>query len=69
MLFWSLSNIVLNIYMVTCQNCKMEVPNEQHLMLFTRYEWGKLKSGHGVQKFICKECIDKIRKKDIISND
>jgi len=55
--------------MVTCQNCKMEVPNEQHLMLVTRQEWGKLKTGHGVQKFICKECIDKIRKKDIISDD
>ena len=55
--------------MVTCQNCKTEVPNEQHLMLYTRHEWGKLKSGHGVQKFICKECIDNFSKKDTISND
>jgi uncharacterized protein YlaI len=57
------------IYTVTCQNCKKRVPDERHLTLVTRQEWGKTKCGIGVQKFICDECIDNLSKKDIISDD
>ena len=46
------------IYTVTCQNCKKQVQDEQHVTLVTRQEWGKTKCGIGVQKFICDECLD-----------
>ena len=58
-----------SIYTATCENCKKQVQDEQHLTLVTRQEWGKIKCGIGVQKFICDECIDNLSKKDIISDD
>ena len=46
--------------MVQCENCKKDVISELELTLVARQEWGKTKSGLGVQRFICKECIEKL---------
>jgi hypothetical protein len=46
--------------MVRCENCKKEVPSELDLQLVTKQEWGKNKAGQGIQRFICKDCMQKL---------